>query len=92
MFIEYYSEYKGGVKRFYVTMSIFVEKPDPGQEVYLYIGFQSMNGGDWDIGRCHVQYDGVVNMKFRSYTVTDHFSPNLPYDGGLDKNLILDKN
>jgi hypothetical protein len=33
----------------------------------------------------------VVNLPYRSYTVTDHFSQERPYYGGLDDKLPRDK-
>jgi len=56
----------------------------------LYVSFLN-DGSDWDIARCHVKYEGVVNLPYRSYTVTDHFSANRPYYGGLDDLLPKDK-
>ena len=46
---------------------------------------------EWDIARCHVKYDGNVNLPFRSYSVSDHMSINRPYYGGLDSDLQKDK-
>ena len=50
------------------------------------------NAEPWDIARCHVPYDGEVNLPFRHYEVSDHQSLDRPYDyGGLDEQLQKDK-
>ena len=50
----------------------------------MYFGLKLPKDLSWDIARCHVTYDGVVNLKYRQYEVTDHHSPEVPYFGGLD--------
>ena len=92
MKISYHSTFneKKNLKRFYATLSAWIEQPDVNQDIYLYISFRT-ESGYWDIARCHVKYDGVVNMPYRSYRVTDHFSENKPFNGGLDDKLPKDK-
>ena len=46
---------------------------------------------NWDIVRCTTPYDGDINMKYRSYTVSDHWSKSQPYYGGLDEHMKPDK-
>lgn len=95
MNISYYSTWSAskGVRRFYVTMTLAVEQPDVGQEVMLYLGFQPMSDplSNWDIVRCSVPYDGNVNLQYRNYEVSDHWSATQPYYGGLDTDLTRDK-
>ena len=57
----------------------------------MYLGFQSAVGERWDIARCHVPYDGKVNMKYRYFGVTDHHGYEVPYFGGLDEDITPDK-
>lgn len=74
-------------------MTLRLEQPDVGQDIYMYFSVQGKDVEDqnWDIARCHVKYDGNVNLPFRFYEVTDHMSLTRPYYGGLDKHLQLDK-
>lgn len=57
----------------------------------MYLGFKPEKGTIWDIVRCSVAYDGRVNLPYRRFTATDHFSKNRPYYGGLDEHLTKDK-
>lgn len=61
-----------------------------GQDIYMYLAFRN-RGIKYDISRCHVRYDGIVNLPYRQYSVTDHFSLTIPYFGGLDTDLLKDK-
>ena len=93
MNMTYYSKWDSDLqqKRLYVTLQLFVEQPDVGQDVYLYFGLKHTKEAEWDIARCHVTYDGEVNLKYRQYDVTDHHSSVVPYFGGLDEDLSTDK-
>jgi len=57
----------------------------------MYLSLQPDSATEWDIGRCRVNYDGDVNLPFRLYNVTDHWSTERPFYGGLDSNIKLDK-
>ena len=52
-------------------MTLQIEEPDVGQDVYMYLAFKN-RGIKYDISRCHVRYDGIVNLPYRQYSVTDH--------------------
>ena len=78
MDLEYYAswDYQRELKRFYATMTLHLEPPNVGQDIYMYLSFQDtyLEDINWDIARCHVPYDGNVNLPYRYYTVTDHMS------------------
>ena len=91
--LEYYSTYnkKRDLLRLYVTLTLKVDQPDVGSDVFMYFSLQPSTETNWDIGRCRVKYDGDVNLPIRYYNVTDHWSEKRPYYGGLDLDLPLDK-
>ena len=95
MNITYYSTWDGKLKirRFYSLLTLAVEQPDVGQTVNLYLGFQDPDAPSsrWDIVRCKVPYDGNVNLPYRYYEVTDFWAKDVPYYGGLDTDLLMDK-
>jgi hypothetical protein len=95
MDIEYYSTWDGekGIRRFYATMILQVEQPDVGQTVSMYLALQPTEepGKHWDVVRCRVPYDGNVNLPYRYYEVSDHWSETAPYYGGEDESLPVDK-
>ena len=70
-----------------------IEQPDVGQEIMLYASFQVADDpeSNWDTVRCSVPYDGEVNLDYRNYKVSDHWSKGSAYYGGLDEDLQLDK-
>ena len=92
MNLTYYTTYNQtrNLFRFYATLTLALEKPDVYSDVYMYLSFQPSTSTEWDIARCHVKYDGDVNLPFRIYNVTDHWSSKRPFDGGLDSDLELD--
>ena len=53
--IGYYvtTELTTGVKKFFVTMTLTIEQPEVGQDIYMYLSFQN-RGYTWYIARCHV--------------------------------------
>lgn len=80
-----------GEHRFYATYTLKLEEPDVHQHVYMYLSLKTLKDKYWDVGRCHVQYSGTVNLPYRRYSMTDHYSEKRPYYGGLDEHLKLDK-
>ena len=57
----------------------------------MYLSFKEEEGTKWDVARCHVPYDGNVNLPYRNYDVSDHTGASAPYYGGLEVDLPLDK-
>ena len=95
MNITYHTTWDGKLKvrRFYALLTLAVEQPDVGQSVNMYLGFQKAESTSsrWDIARCKVPYDGNVNLPYRYYEVSDHWANDVPYYGGLDDDLLKDK-
>ena len=92
MNLTYYTTYNHtrNLFRLYATLTLSVDQPDVFSDVYMYLSLQPQSGSEWDIGRCHVKYDGNVNLPFRLYNATDHWTTNRPFYGGLDSDLPLD--